>query len=57
MATVYTDLMCVARSAITRHGRARPVNPTHVLETKDVDARHKAGHDANCLAAPGNAIS
>src|SRR5215213_9944931 len=31
--------------ALLRHGRARPGHPRLVCGKKDVDARHKAGHD------------
>jgi hypothetical protein len=30
-----------------RHGLAGPSHPLHGLKIKDVDARHKAGHDAS----------
>jgi hypothetical protein len=33
------------RIASIRHGRARPGHPRLGVVKKDVDARHKAGHD------------
>ena len=34
----------------TRHGRRRPAIHVFAKRTKDVDSRHKGGHDVGCVA-------
>jgi hypothetical protein len=54
------DIASLIRATLAdlRHGRARPGHPRLGLRRKDVDARHKAGHDRRqCLSLVAQAAN